>query len=154
MENSSVVISDYKTELEKNKVISFVPRGNSMWPILKNRGQSVIVQAKTERLNKLDVAFYVRANGAFVLHRVIEVTENGYIMCGDSQLTLEPVKEEQVFGVMTGFYVKDNLVGVLDEKYLERVKKWYGRKTRRKIKIKFFNLRNKAKRDFSKKEKN
>ena len=27
--------SDYKTELEKNGAIAFVPGGNSMWPTLK-----------------------------------------------------------------------------------------------------------------------
>ncbi len=36
----------YKTELDKNGAIAFVPSGNSMWPILKNKGQSVIVVKK------------------------------------------------------------------------------------------------------------
>ena len=74
---------DAKAKLTDNNVISFVPGGNSMWPTLKNKGQSVVVKAKTERLNKFDVALYVRGQNIFVLHRVMEVLNDGYIMCGD-----------------------------------------------------------------------
>ena len=79
--------TDYKTELEKNGILAFVPGGNSMWPTLKNRGQSVVVLVKKEKLKRYDVALYLRDNGTFVLHRVIEPTEWGYIICGDSQFT-------------------------------------------------------------------
>ena len=151
MENVNFVKSDYKTEIEKNNVIAFVPSGNSMWPILKNRGQSVVVEKKTGRLKPLDVAFYQRANGAFVLHRVMQVTDYGYVMCGDSQLNYERVEEDMVFGVLTGFYHKDKLVSVDDPKYVKKVKKWYGRKGWRKIRLKFFYLRNKLKNLFKKK---
>ncbi len=139
-------VFDYKSELEKNNVIAFVPRGNSMWPTLKNNGQSVIVEKKKERLNPLDVAFYQRADGAFVLHRVMEVKEDGYVICGDSQYTLEKVQEEQVFGKMLGFYRKDNYVEVTDPNYISKVKKWYKRKLLRKIRLKFFYLRLRLKR--------
>ncbi len=130
--------SDYRTELEKNRIIAFVPGGNSMWPTLKNRGQSVIVEIKTNRLARFDVALYQRANGAFVLHRVMEVKNGGYIMCGDSQYSLEPVKEEQVFGVMKGFYRKDKYIEVSDPKYIEEVEKWFRRKKLRKFRLKIF----------------
>ena len=50
--SDSIIKANYRTELEKNNVIAFVPGGNSMWPMLKNRGQSVIVQPKTQKLNK------------------------------------------------------------------------------------------------------
>ena len=43
-----IKINDYIEKLNKNQVISFVPRGDSMWPTLKNKGQSVIVSAKKE----------------------------------------------------------------------------------------------------------
>ena len=146
--------SDYKTEIEKNGVIGFVPGGNSMWPILKHRGQSVVVKQKTQRLKKFDVAFYQRSNGAFVLHRVMDVTNDGYVMCGDSQLVYEKVSEEQVFGVMEGFYSGKNYVECSDEKYCQRVEKWYKRKRKRKFILKMFyfwqRVKNKFKRIFKK----
>ena len=146
--------TDYKTEIEKNGVIGFVPGGISMWPILKNRGQSVVVKKKTERLKRFDVAFYQRTNGAFVLHRVMATTDEGYIMCGDSQLFYEVVKEEQVFGVMEGYYSGKNYVECSNPKYLLKVEKWYKRKFIRKFKLKIFyfiqKVKNRLKRIFRK----
>lgn len=128
---------NYKDELEKNGAIAFVPKGISMWPILKNKRQSVIVVKKKEKLKKYDVALYTRGD-KFVLHRVIEPTDFGYVMCGDSQFTLERVEENNVFGVMEGFYHKKEYVECKDEKYIKRVQDWYTHKTKRKIKLKLF----------------
>ena len=133
--------ANYRTELLKNGAIAFVPSGNSMWPILKNRKQSVIAVKKTEKLRRFDVALYERDNGAFVLHRVMKSTDYGYVICGDSQFSLEKVREEQVFGVMSGFYSGKKFVSCKDEKYAAKVEKWYGRPTLRKIRLKFFYFR-------------
>lgn len=130
--------SDYAAELAKNGAIAFVPSGVSMWPTLKNRGQSVIVTAKKERLKRYDVALYIRAGNKYVLHRIMEAIDGGYIICGDSQFALERVKEEQVIGVMEGFYRGKKFISVSDEKYKKEVEDWFRRKTRRKIKLKTF----------------
>ncbi len=134
----NVGVSDYKLELEKKGVIAFVPGGNSMWPTLKNKGQSVIIEKKTARLNKYDVGFFIRDNGAYVLHRVIEVLPDGYMMIGDSQFNTEKATEDQVFGVMKGFYVGEKYISCDDEKYIKKVKKWFKRKFIRRLRLKFF----------------
>ncbi len=148
--------SDYKTELEKNKVIAFVPGGNSMWPTLKHHGQSVVVELKQGRLNRYDVGLYIRGNGTFVLHRVMQVKEGGYVFCGDSQFNHEWVNEQNVFGKMIGFYRKDKYIEISDPKYIKEVENWFSRKLRRKLKLKlfYFNIRvkSKLKRIFCKKE--
>ena len=138
-------IADYKSQIEKNNVIAFVPGGNSMWPILKNKKQSVIVQKKQARLKKFDVGFYQRDNGAFVLHRVMQVIDGGYVMCGDSQFNTEKVKEENVFGVMEGFYQGKKYIEVTNPKYIKRVKSWYLHKFRRKVRLKMFYFSNRVK---------
>ena len=132
---------DYVSELVKNGVIAFVPKGNSMWPTLKNRKQSVIVKAKTERLRPMDVALYKREGGTNVLHRVIKAVEGGYIMCGDSQFVLEKVAEENVYGVMTAFYRGKRCIEVTDKDYVESVKRLYANEKRRKFRVKMFFLR-------------
>lgn len=96
--------NDYETVLKENGILVFVPGGYSMWPTLKNAGQSVVVAPKTKRLNKYDVALYRRDSGQYVLHRVIKVEEDGYVICGDSQFAEEAVKEDAVIGVMQGYY--------------------------------------------------
>ena len=141
MEKEEIIKSDYKTELLKNGILAFVPGGNSMWPTLKNRGQSVVVLKKTDKLKRFDIALYQRKDGAFVLHRVMEPTEWGYIICGDSQFVLEKVLEDQVFGVMTGFYRGKKYIDCKDPKYIKEVERWYGRKRWRKLRLKWFFFR-------------
>ena len=51
--------------------------GVSMLPMLKNRRDTIVVKAKTERLKRLDVALYKRGEN-YVLHRVLQPIEGGY----------------------------------------------------------------------------
>ena len=141
-------------QLNINGVISFVPTGNSMWPTLKNKGQAVVVQKKTDRLKKFDVALYV-LDDKLVLHRVIKVESDGYITCGDSQFNLERVPENCVLGVMTGFYQKEKFIDVNSPDYKARVKKWYINPKKRRAKVNRFyffeKVKSKLKRIFGKK---
>jgi len=158
METKNTQGLDYKAKLNENKKLAFVHSGNSMWPTLKNKGQSVVVKAKEERLEKYDVALYVRGQNTFVLHRVLEVLDSGYMMCGDSQFTLERVTEDQIFGKMIGFYRGKKYIDCNDEKYKKQVENLYKRKKLRRFRVKFFFLRksviNKLKRIFGGKKKN
>ena len=146
----------YQEQLQKNSQIAIVPKGNSMWPTLKNQGQSVIIGAKTQRLNEFDVALYVRGQNDFVLHRVLTVLPDGYLMCGDSQFYTEKVGEDQIFGVMLGFYRGKKFIDCQDVKQINKAKKWYKRKAYRKFRIKLFfltlGIKNKLKRIFRRKK--
>ena len=96
--------------------------GVSMLPMLKNRRDSVIVSKKTERLKPFDVALYKRGND-YVLHRVLEVKDWGYIIRGDNTYSDEHILEEQVIGVLTEFYRKDKHILCTNEKYLRYAKR-------------------------------
>ena len=141
---------DYRRELLDKKIIAFVPIGNSMWPTLKNKKQSVIIALKTDRLAYFDVGLYVRSDGTTVLHRVLEVKKDGYVMVGDSQDYREVVKEESVIGVMVGFYRGSKYIDANDQRYLKRTERWLRRKRQRKIKLKIFYTIQKLKRLFNK----
>ena len=91
--------------------------GVSMLPMLKNRRDTIVVRAKTERLKPLDVALYKRGD-AYVLHRVLKVTENEYIIRGDNCYSDEIVPESAVIGVLTEFFRKGKHIDCTDEKYL------------------------------------
>lgn len=92
--------------------------GVSMLPLLKNRRDTVVVQAKTERLKPLDVALYKRGD-AYVLHRVIAVKEGGYIIRGDNCYSDENIPEDWVIGVLTEFFRKGKHIFCTDEKYIK-----------------------------------
>ena len=117
--------------------------GYSMYPMLKDRRDTIVVRPKTERLLPLDVALYI-SDGKYVLHRVLEVVEDGYIIRGDNCFVNEHVLEDAVFGVLTEFYRKDKHYLCTDEKYLryaeKRVRTFEKRKARmlRKMKCKNF----------------
>ena len=96
--------------------------GVSMLPMLKNRRDTIVVLPKTSRLKPLDVALYKRGND-YVLHRVLSVTDDGYIIRGDNCYANETVPEEAVIGVLTEFFRKDKHVLCSDEKYLKYVRK-------------------------------
>lgn len=132
------VKTSYLEVLDKNGTLVFVPNGNSMWPFLKHRHQTVIIQKISTTVNKFDVIFFRRENGDFVLHRVIDVDGDTFTVRGDSQLFTESVKKDHVFGIMTGFYKGKNFVCANDKKYLQKVEKWYKNGFFTRLKIKAF----------------
>ena len=143
----------YVEQLNKFSTISIVPKGNSMYPTLKNKGQSVILKKKTEKLVKMDMALYVRNNGTCVLHRVIEVKADGYVFCGDARWEEEFVLENQVIGVVTEYYRGNKLIKVTDTTR-KKAQKFFDKKLLRKIRIKPFlfccRVKSKIKRIFKK----
>lgn len=122
-----------RNELFKHGRVSFVPAGNSMWPTVKNKRQSVVIGKKTERLTPYDVALYIRSDGKAILHRVLAVTDFGYITCGDSLFTEERVEESSVIGVLEGFYRGKKYIDARSEKEKKKSEKWFLKKGKRKF---------------------
>lgn len=131
--------------------IAFVPKGDSMWPFLKNKKQTVIIDKSYNEIKEYDVVLYSRANGDKILHRVIRVEGDRLVCSGDSQFVLENVSITQVEGVMIGYYKKNKFQQV-DQNYREQARSFYRNSNKRKRRIKrFFFLKkviNKIKRIF------
>ena len=83
------------------------PAGVSMWPMLRNRHDVMLVVPAEGKLRRYDVALY-RRSGKYVLHRVVghydRGSEKGYVICGDNCVTLEYIPCGNVLGVLCGFY--------------------------------------------------
>ena len=83
------------------------PVGVSMWPMLRNRHDVMMVVPAARELRRYDVALYRRGE-KYVLNRVVGHYENGsekgYVICGDNCVTLEYIPRENVLGVLSGFY--------------------------------------------------
>ena len=95
-------------ELALNGHSFFQTVGDSMEPLLHNRESTVVIEAKRTPLKRYDVALYRRpATGAYVLHRVVKVLDDAYLICGDNRTWRETVPDEWVIGVMTGYYEKE-----------------------------------------------
>ncbi len=79
--------------------------GVSMYPMLRNRRDTVVILPKSGRLKKYDVPLY-RVGKKYVLHRVIKVLpEKGYNIRGDNCFCTEKnIPEEAVIGVLSEFW--------------------------------------------------
>ena len=94
MQNENVTMEELYpvlTEvLESGGEFRFYPRGTSMLPLIKQGRDSVVLAAIDGKPAKYDLCLYRRANGQFVLHRLMKWTKAGEpIFCGDNQLVLE-----------------------------------------------------------------
>ena len=132
----------YETNIEKyineNGEFIAIPVGTSMYPMLRNRRDSVyLVRYDKSGLKKYDLPVYKRSDGSQIMHRCLGKTENGYIMCGDNQWVLEHgVQEEQIIAVAKGFY--------RDEKYIPNdalLYKLYYKFWCRSLKLRMYMLR-------------
>ena len=86
--------------------------GVSMYPMLRNRRDTIIVKPPTAPLKKYDVPLYRRGDD-YVLHRIIGKDDKGYIICGDNCINKEyGITENQIIGVLVGFYRDGNEVNM------------------------------------------
>ena len=74
-----------------------------MYPMLET-GNKVIITASKGPYKKYDVVVYRRADH-YTMHRIVKVTKDGYVICGDNRTGLEKdIKEENIIGKLLGFY--------------------------------------------------
>ena len=93
--------------LKKQGKIVTVPVGISMWPMLKNRRDHIVILPVSKPLRKYDVPMYHRKGSKhFVLHRIIKVRKDGgYVICGDNLWRKEyDVTDQDIVGVLAGFF--------------------------------------------------
>ncbi|MBQ4518496.1 MAG: S24 family peptidase [Clostridia bacterium] len=93
-----------KEMLAEGREIKMTVTGNSMYPLLRDRQDSVLLTT-TGQPKKFDIALFVRTNGEAVLHRIVACGDDGFIMLGDNQYEKEgPIGPEQIVAVAKGFY--------------------------------------------------
>lgn len=87
------------------------PRGYSMLPLLRQGWDCVFLVKPQGHLKKNDIAFYLRDDGHYVLHRVMKYENGKYTMCGDNQTYLEKdIEDRHIIGVVSKFKRQDKLV--------------------------------------------
>jgi len=91
--------------------------GVSMEPLLRTHRDVVVVEKPKGRLKKNDVALYRRGDN-YVLHRVIKVLPDSYVILGDNCYHREyGITDDDVLGVLTEFYRKGKRCSVKDSSY-------------------------------------
>ena len=104
-------------------------KGVSMMPLLRQGIDVAVIEKKGEaRCKKYDVPLYRRrSDGAYVLHRIFEVRENDYVICGDNCTFYEyGITDDDIIGVMSGVIRGGKFISVDDEWYKRYVKRICG----------------------------
>ncbi|MBQ2943593.1 MAG: S24/S26 family peptidase [Ruminococcus sp.] len=113
------------------------PHGVSMWPMIRNGKDTVLIEPVNGRLKKYDIPLYKDKRGRYVVHRIIEVTDTGYVICGDGLYEKEyDITDDNILGVVDGFYRKEKFIPCTNKGYMRYVKLWVGMMFMRKPIIK------------------
>ncbi|MBE7033191.1 MAG: hypothetical protein E7406_03080 [Ruminococcaceae bacterium] len=105
--------------LKQKGIYVTVTKGDSMNPMLVEGRDRVVVVPPEFPLKKYDIPVY-RKMGHYTMHRIVKVTKNGYIICGDNRGVLEKnVREEDIVGMLDGIYQGDKYIDRHDKEFLQ-----------------------------------
>ena len=71
-----------------------------MWPLFRTHRDTVYIAKAHAPLKRGDVALYTAGEGKYILHRVLRVKENEYLIRGDNTYQIEHVPHRFVIGVL------------------------------------------------------
>ena len=90
--------------ISSGKSVRIPIKGTSMLPLLRDGRDSALLSACVEPAVG-DVVLYKRDRGDYVLHRIIALSGDTYIMCGDNQHIAERgIRRDQIIARMTSYY--------------------------------------------------
>ena len=125
--------------------------GTSMNPLLYQNRDYVKIQKPVLPLKIGDIPLYRRKDGAFVLHRVVGIKDNGeYVMCGDNQFILEfGITDKNIIGVAKTLIINGEEIDTdTNSEYLKHKDKYV-----KNVKTRYLKKRLKYKIDFLKNNK-
>ena len=111
-------------KLNAGATVTIQPRGTSMLPLIRQGRDEVILKKPSGRLKKYDIPFYKRESGQFVLHRIVKVRKNDYVICGDNQTDYEyNITDDMILAVVIAIIRDGKTISVTDKEYLAYCKK-------------------------------
>ena len=108
--------STFEEIIRRDGRLVYTSVGDSMLPFIRSGKDLLVIEKPQGRLKKYDVPLYRRDSGQYVIHRVLKVRENDYVICGDNRWQRETgITDRHILGVMTGF-VRDGKQHAVTEK--------------------------------------
>lgn len=107
----------FEEVIDKHGALVYKTSGISMLPMLRQNRDIVFIEKPDGRLKKYDVALYKRGK-KYILHRVIAVRENDYVIRGDNTYQKEyGISDSDVIGVLSAFVRDEKKYSVNDRGY-------------------------------------
>ena len=117
--------SSFEEELERNSYLIYTNRGDSMMPLLRENRDLLHIRKAEGRCRKYDVPLYKRDTGQYVLHRILKVRKNDYVICGDNRCHREyGITDRHILGVLEGVTRDGKYISVKDFRYRLYVHIW------------------------------
>jgi hypothetical protein len=133
--SNDVFFAWVEEEIAQGKPVRFRLKGNSMFPLLRNMKDSVILEkCSMHDLKPMDVVLF-RYRGTHVLHRIIQRTGDDLLIQGDGSIVaMEQCTVNDVVGKVTGIYrPSGKIVSVENRKWKLSSRLWRTSNSMRKF---------------------
>ena len=115
----------FEDVIERDGRLIYTNVGDSMRPLIRQDRDILIIEKPHGRLKKYDVLLYKRDSGQYVLHRVLKVHENDYVICGDNRYCKEyGITDRHIIGVLTAVVRDGKEIPITDLRYRLYVHLW------------------------------
>lgn len=116
---------NYSTErlLREQGSLVHTIKGVSMMPLLDQNKDAVHLVTIERELQKNDIVLFKRSNGALVLHRIIKLQENGYVIRGDNCIGSELVRRENIIAIADAIYKSGKYIPCDDKRLVRYAKR-------------------------------
>ena len=103
-----MIRSTFEEIISTHGKLIYTNKGDSMMPLIKQDRDLLVISRKPKhRLKKYDVPLYKRDSGQYVLHRILKVRKNDYVILGDNCINKEyGITDDDILGVMTRYVHK------------------------------------------------
>lgn len=92
----------FKQLISTGQEVSIKVSGNSMFPFLIDKTDTVVAVRPDREIKRGDIVFFTRDDSTVVMHRVAEIKDGGFYLRGDAQQKIEgPINNSQIFALVT-----------------------------------------------------
>ena len=117
--------SSFEEVLARGGKLVYTNVGDSMEPLIRQGRDLLVIEKASGRLKKYDIPLYKRDSGQYVLHRILKVRENDYVLCGDNRWAKETgITDRHILGVLTGIERGGRKIELSGTKYRAYVFFW------------------------------
>ena len=122
----TIMYVSFEELLKKDGYIIYTNVGHSMLPLLRQHRDIIEIHRKdsSTRCKRYDAVLYKRGD-KYILHRILKVRPNDYVICGDHNIWREyGITDEMILGVMTRVIRDGKPIYPTDCKYRLYVHLW------------------------------
>ena len=118
-------MTKFEDVIKRDGRLVYTNIGDSMRPLIRQDRDILIIEKIQGRLKKYDVPLYKRDSGQYVLHRVLKVRPNDYVICGDNRYSKEyGITDRHIIGVLTAVVRDGKEMPITDWRYRLYVHLW------------------------------